>query len=94
MSNAATSDYLIISKPMLQSGVEDEGSFSDSIVRTLVQRLQQVRLSRHLSQQEVYNDTGVHIGRLEAKPVKVTMRTLIILCRYYDVPLAALFADL
>ncbi|WP_071595217.1 helix-turn-helix domain-containing protein [Hymenobacter aerophilus] len=67
---------------------------SDSVIRTLVQRLQQVRLSRNLSQQEVYDATGIHIGRLEAKPVNVTMRTLIILCRYYDVQLAPLFAGL
>ncbi|MBT2559250.1 helix-turn-helix transcriptional regulator [Hymenobacter sp. ISL-91] len=51
-------------------------------------------MSRHLSQQEVYDATGIHIGRLEAKPVNLTMRTLIILCRYYDVPLAPLFAGL
>ncbi|WP_092743799.1 helix-turn-helix domain-containing protein [Hymenobacter psychrophilus] len=71
-----------------------EESSSDIVIRTLVQRLQQVRLSRHLSQQEVYDATGIHIGRLEAKPVNVTMRTLIILCRYYGIPLSPLFIDL
>jgi transcriptional regulator with XRE-family HTH domain len=67
---------------------------NEAVATALIQRLQQLRQARELTQQEVYNDTGVHIGRLEAQRANMTLRTLVVLCRYYHVSLAELFQGL
>ncbi|AII54447.1 MULTISPECIES: helix-turn-helix transcriptional regulator [unclassified Hymenobacter] len=64
------------------------------ITSEIVRRLQQLRRSRQYTQQEVYDATGVHIGRLEAQHANMTIRTLVILCRYYGISLAELVQGL
>jgi transcriptional regulator with XRE-family HTH domain len=66
----------------------------ETIVTQLVQRLQHLRQTRNLTLQEVYDATGVHIARLESQRANMTVRTLVILCRYYQVTLADLFQEL
>jgi transcriptional regulator with XRE-family HTH domain len=45
--------------------------------------LKQLREVRGLTQVEVFDDTGIHIGRLETAKVNVTVSTLALLCEYY-----------
>lgn len=67
---------------------------NEALVSEIVHRLQQLRRTRQRTQQEVYDATGVHIGRLEAQQANVTLRTLVTLCRYYGISLAQLFQGL
>ena len=66
----------------------------EAITREMVRRLQHLRRARQRTQQEVYDATGVHVGRLEAQQANVTLRTLITLTRYYGISLAELFQEL
>jgi transcriptional regulator with XRE-family HTH domain len=60
----------------------------------VVHRLQRLRRERGLSLQEVYDATGIHIARLEARKANMTVLTLATLCRHYEVTLADFFRGL
>lgn len=45
--------------------------------------MKQLREARGLTQVEVFDDTGIHIGRLETAKVNITVSTLALLCEYY-----------
>lgn len=60
----------------------------------IVSRLQRLRRERGCSLQEVYDATGIHIARLEARRANMTITTLAALCRFYNVTLAEFFTGL
>lgn len=60
----------------------------------VVHRLQRLRRERGYTLQEVYDATGIHIARLEARKANMTVLTLAALCRYYEVTLADFFHGL
>jgi len=66
----------------------------EEVTAEVVRRLQQLRKQRGLTIQEVYDATGIHVGRLEAKKANMTVQTLAILCRYYETSLAEFFREL
>ncbi len=67
---------------------------SPSLEAEVVHRLQRLRHERGLSLQEVYDATGIHIARLEARKANMTVLTLAALCRHYEVTLADFFRGL
>lgn len=67
---------------------------SSPLLRELAWRLKVVREQRQLTLQEVYDATGIHIGRIESSGINVTLLTLAALCKHYQVELATLVADL
>lgn len=58
-----------------------------SFLSELARRLKALREDRKLTLQEVYDATGVHIGRIESSKANVTLTTMVKLCRYYQVRL-------
>ncbi|GAB3585292.1 hypothetical protein GCM10027345_33340 [Hymenobacter daeguensis] len=67
---------------------------SSPLLRELARRLKAIREERHLTIQEVYDATGIHVGRVEASALNVTMLTLTALCKHYQVKLAAVVDEL
>jgi len=65
-----------------------------SFLREIARRLKAVREERHLTLQEVYDATGVHVSRLESGRRNVALLTVAVLCRYYQVSLGAVVTDL
>lgn len=59
----------------------------------IAQRLKKLREAKGVSQQQVYNDTDIHIGRLETAKTNATVNTIAILCDYFDISLAVFFKD-
>ncbi len=47
----------------------------------------ELRNENNLTQEDVYNDTGIHIGRIETAQTNLTVSTLQSLCNYYEVNL-------
>jgi DNA-binding Xre family transcriptional regulator len=43
------------------------------------------------SQQTVYNETNIHIGRIEAEAENITISTLSYLCKYFGLSLSEFF---
>jgi transcriptional regulator with XRE-family HTH domain len=71
---------------------------SDSVVpaveNEVVYRLQLLRREKGYTLQEVYDTTGIHIARIEARRANMTISTLASLCRFYGVTLAEFFRGL
>jgi len=44
-----------------------------------------IRTDMNLSQEAVYNDTGIHIGRIETGSTNISLSTLDEMLSYYDV---------
>ncbi|WP_369810999.1 helix-turn-helix domain-containing protein [Hymenobacter aranciens] len=61
---------------------------SSPLLHELARRLKSVREERHLTLQEVYDATGVHVSRVESGRRSVALLTVAMLCRYYQVQLA------
>ena len=57
-------------------------------------RLKSIRKDKKLSQEEVYNDTDIHIARIETGTQNVTVSTLSALCDYYMVTLEEFFSKI
>lgn len=57
----------------------------------VVEKLKAVRKSRGLKQEEVFLDTDINIGRVEAGLHSITLSTLADLCDYYGVTLEEFF---
>lgn len=67
---------------------------SSAFLRELARRLTAVREARRQTQQEVYDATGIHVARLETGRRSVALRTVALLCRYYQVELSQVVAGL
>lgn len=57
----------------------------------MAQRLVEIRNSKGLSQTDVYIDTDLNIGHYETGRKNITLSTLAILCKYYDITLEEFF---
>jgi DNA-binding Xre family transcriptional regulator len=55
----------------------------------LLQRIalvaKKLREDKELTQEDVYNDTNIHIGRIETAKANLSVSTLSALCKYYKV---------
>ena len=53
-----------------------------------------LRTKRGLSQEDVINDTGINIGRIESGLNNLSITQLKLLCDYYEISLSDFFFDL
>ncbi len=61
------------------------------LLEQVAKRLRTLRKSKGLSQERVYFDTGLNIGRIELAKKNLSLTTLSILCAYYGLTLEAFF---
>lgn len=54
-------------------------------------RLKDLREEKGMSQEDVYNETDIHIARIETAKVNVSVSTLSKLCEYFGVSLTEFF---
>lgn len=67
---------------------------SDKQLQLLIaQRVKYLRKQKGVSQQQAYNDTDVHIGRIETAKLNVTVNTIAILCSYFNITLMEFFSE-
>lgn len=57
------------------------------ILLGLAMRLKELRRNKSLTQEDVYNDTGIHIARIEQGKRNISFTTLIKLSSYFGVTL-------
>lgn len=57
-------------------------------------RIRALREKAGLTQEDVYNDTGIHIGRIETSNSNVTVSTIDALCKYFETSLDNFFRGL
>jgi len=74
---------------MAKSQVKDE-----ALLSAMVQGLKSLRAERKLTQEDVYNDTGIHISRIETGKVNVSLSTLKAVLDYYQTSLSQFFQNI
>lgn len=50
--------------------------------------LKELREANGVSQEDVYNDTNIHVGRIETAKANPTVSTIAALCEYFDISLS------
>ena len=63
------------------------------LLLAMAKRLQGLRAEKKLSQEIVYNDTGIHIARIETAKTNISVSQLQALCNYYNISLQDFFAE-
>jgi len=66
----------------------------DLLISKISQEVRRLRELNNLTQEELYLDTNVHIGRLEQGKQNITVSTLKVLCDYFKIPLSEFFRNI
>lgn len=53
--------------------------------------IKKLREDRHFTQEDVYIETNIHVGRIETAKCNVSISTLEYLCRYFKISLSDFF---
>lgn len=64
------------------------------LLEAIACKLKKLRAEKGVSQEAVYEDTGIHIGKIETARYNITVSTLSRLCRYYGIPLEKFIKEL
>lgn len=67
---------------------------NELLVKDVVVLLKKIRVDRKLTLEDVYNDTGIHIARIESAKTNITLSTLQSLLNYYDLKMVDFFSQL
>lgn len=65
---------------------------NDELIKQIVLLIKQLREERGLTQEDVYNDTGIHIARIETAKVNISISTLQALTMYFEISLETFFS--
>ena len=64
---------------------------NDVLIEEIARKLKDLRIGRGVSQETVYFNTGIHIGKIETEKYNITVSTLSKLCDYYQITLEEFF---
>lgn len=64
------------------------------LLKATVKGLKAIRIQHNLTQEDFYNDTGIHISRIETGKVNISLSTLKTILDYYKVSLGSFFQNL
>lgn len=64
---------------------------NDILLKKIALRLKALREEKGLSQEELYNETNIHIARIETARINISVSTLSSLCKYFDISLTEFF---
>ena len=67
---------------------------NELLLQMIAEKLVGLRCERGLSQEIVYEDTEIHMGRVERGEYNLTLSTLAELCDYYHVSMHDFFNDI
>ncbi|MDO5979204.1 helix-turn-helix domain-containing protein [Flavivirga spongiicola] len=68
-----------------------ENFSKDEVLVQLAQRIKVLRKQKGVSQQNAYNDTGIHFARIEQGKRDINYSTLLRICVYFEVSLKDFF---
>lgn len=63
---------------------------NQELLLNLARRLKELRKQKNVTQEDVYNDTGIHVARIEQGKRDVAYTTLCRLADYFEVSLDSL----
>ncbi|WP_282133015.1 helix-turn-helix domain-containing protein [Cellulophaga baltica] len=65
---------------------------NEELLLKIALKFKELRSLKGVTQEEVYNDTGVHISRIETGKINITVSTLEHLCIYFNLELWEFFS--
>ena len=74
---------------MAKSQIKDK-----KLLLAVVAGIKAIRLKKGITQEEFYNNTGIHISRIETGRVNITLSTLKSVLSYFDLSLAKFFDEI
>lgn len=57
---------------------------NQELLLTLAKRLKELRKQKGVTQEDVFNDTGIHVARIEQGKRDISYNTLVRLADYFD----------
>lgn len=63
------------------------------LLTELAKRVKTLRTERSLTQEDAYNDSGIHFGRIEQGKNNISFTTLYKICNYFDISLENFFEN-
>jgi len=63
----------------------------DKVIRKIALVVKAMRMEKGVTQEQMYMDTNIHIGRLESANQNVSISTLTAICKYFKIKLSDFF---
>jgi transcriptional regulator with XRE-family HTH domain len=64
------------------------------LLKSIAVQLKELRLLHNITQEDFYNDTNIHIARIETGKNNLTISTLDAICKYFDISLSKFFMQI
>jgi transcriptional regulator with XRE-family HTH domain len=64
------------------------------LLRKIVAKIKKLRLEKKVTLQAFYNDTNVHLSRIEYSKANISVSTLNTICKYFGLSLHEFFEDI
>ncbi len=61
------------------------------LLKKIAVAVKKLRDDNGLTQQDVYNDTNIHVGRIETSKANLSVSTLSALCKYFKIKISDFF---
>ncbi len=61
---------------------------NQELLLTLANRLKELRKQKNVTQEDVYNDTAIHVARIEQGKRDISFTTLCKLAKYFEVSIS------
>ncbi len=61
------------------------------LIEKIVLKIKKLRENKGVSLQEFYNDTGIHLARIESEKRDIPISTISRVCKYFDLTLQEFF---
>jgi len=65
----------------------------EKVLEKIRTALKKLRKDNGVGIEDFYNDTGIHIGRVETAKSNITITTLNKICKYYQLSIKKFFTD-
>lgn len=66
----------------------------DILLDLIIMKLKALRESKGVTQEDIYNETDIHIARIESRKLNITISTLSRLCEYFGITLSTFFKEI
>ena len=58
------------------------------LLRKIALVIKELRDAKNVTQEDVYNETNIHVGRIETAKANLSVSTLSALCKYFKISLS------
>lgn len=70
-----------------------ERKVNQALLNFIAQRIKTLRTEKGLTQEDFYNDTNIHIGRIELGKRDISVSTLSKICDYFNISINEFLKD-